>query len=96
MSAEKVANFRPSDTMPQMMSFVSTVLPYIQIILSVILIGAILLQRSESGLGSGFGSDGFSTGHHERRGLEKTLFYSTIIVACLFALSAFFTLVLAR
>lgn len=77
-----------------MMSFVSGVLPYVQIILSVVLIGAILLQRSESGLGSGFGGDGFSAGHHERRGFEKTLFYSTIIVACLFALSAFITLVL--
>lgn len=77
-----------------MMSFVSAVLPYIQIILSVILIGAILIQRSESGLGAGFGSDGFSSTHHERRGLEKTLFYSTIVIAFLFALSAFITLVI--
>lgn len=88
----QVANFKTNAIMPRMMSFVSTVLPYIQIILSVVLIGAILLQRSESGLGSGFGGDGFSAGHHERRGLEKTLFYSTIIVAILFAVSAFINL----
>lgn len=79
-----------------MMSFVSAALPYVQIILSVVLIGAILVQRSESGLGSGFGSDGFSSSHHERRGLEKTLFYSTIVLAFLFALSAFLTLIIAR
>ncbi len=76
-----------------MMSFFGGVLPYIQIILSIVLIGAVLLQRSESGLGSGFGGDGFSSGHHERRGFEKTLFYLTIIVACLFAVSSFITLV---
>jgi preprotein translocase subunit SecG len=79
-----------------MMSLVSAALPYVQIILSVVLIGAILIQRSEAGLGSGFGGDGFSTGHHERRGFEKTLFYSTIIVAFLFALSAFVSLLIAR
>ena len=75
-----------------MMSFVGAVLPYVQVILSVVLIGAILLQRSESGLSSGFGGDGFSAGHHERRGFEKTLFNSTIIIACLFAISSFITL----
>ena len=91
-----VANFPAHSILPQMMSFVSAVLPYVQIILSVVLIGVILLQRSESGLGSGFGSDGFSTGHQERRGLEKTLFYLTIIVACLFVISAFINLIIVR
>ncbi len=72
--------------------FITTVLPIIQIVLSVLLIGAILLQRSEAGLGSAFGADGFSAGFHERRGLEKTLFIGTIVVAALFAISALLTL----
>lgn len=63
-------------------------LPYIQIILSILLIGAILLQRTGASLGGAFGADNFSSGFHTRRGLEKTLFYATIIFGILFALSA--------
>ena len=55
------------------MAFFISVLPIIHIVLSVILVGAILLQRSEAGLGAGFGGDGFSAGFHERRGFEKVL-----------------------
>ena len=72
--------------------FVSSVLPIIQIILSILLIIAILLQRSEAGLGSAFGADGFSAGFQERRGFEKILFYGTIVISIAFAVSAFITL----
>ena len=63
-----------------------TILPIIQIILSVILVAGILLQSSASGLGGaiGGGSDNADTGHHTRRGAEKMLFNGTIIVAVLF------------
>ena len=71
-------------------------LPYIQIVLSLLLIGGILLQRSEAGLGSAFGMDGMSAGRYNRRGFEKTLFYATIVVAILFAVSAFSSLFFAR
>lgn len=74
--------------------FITTVLPIIQVTLSVLLIGAILLQRSEAGLGSAFGADGFSAGFQERRGFEKTLFIGTIIVAALFAISTLLSLLL--
>lgn len=68
-------------------------LPYIQIILSVILVAAILLQRTGSQIGGAFGgSDNFSSAFHTRRGMEKTLFIVTIIIAILFALSALATL----
>lgn len=77
-----------------MISGISAFLPFVQIILSVALVIAILLQRSEAGLGSAFGADGFSAGHHERRGFEKTLFTSSIIIAILFAISAIITIVL--
>lgn len=63
-------------------------LPYIQVILSLLLVGGILLQRSEASLGSGFGGDGSSGTRFMRRGFEKLLFNATIIVAVLFALSA--------
>lgn len=76
------------------MTVIEMALPYVQVILSILLVGAILLQRSEAGLGSGFGGDGFAVGHHERRGLEKTLFIATIIIAILFALSAIVSLIL--
>lgn len=70
-----------------MMSQISAVLPYVQIVLAVVLTAAVLLQRSEAGLGAGFGADSFSSAHHERRGLEKTLFRATILVAILFVVS---------
>lgn len=66
----------------------ATVLPYVQIVLSVLLMVAILLQRTGASLGGAFGADNFSSGFHTRRGLEKTLFRATIVLAVLFALSA--------
>lgn len=73
---------------------ISAVLPYIQITLSVLLIGGVLLQRSEAGLGSAFGGDSFGSGNYERRGAEKFLFRLTILIGILFAVSAFFALIL--
>lgn len=64
------------------------VLPYVQIALSVLLVAAILLQRTGASLGGAFGADNFSTGFHTRRGFEKILFNSTIVLAILFALSS--------
>jgi len=74
----------------------SQILPYIQIVLAVILIAGILLQRSEASLGSAFGSENAAGGRFARRGFEKTLFRMTIVVAILFALSAFASLFLGR
>jgi len=63
-----------------------TVLPYIQIVLSLLLIGGILLQRSDAGLGGAFGGDGFSSTKFERRGFEKLSFNITIVIAVVFVL----------
>lgn len=71
-------------------------LPYIQIILSILLIAGILFQRSEAGLGSAFGSDNASGGRFVRRGFEKTAFNATLLVAVLFCLSAFASLLLSN
>ena len=67
---------------------ISTVLPYVQVVLSVLLMIAIVLQRTGASLGGAFGADNFSSGFHTRRGFEKTLFRATIVLAVLFALSA--------
>ena len=70
-------------------------LPYIQISLSILLIGAILLQRTGASLGGAFGADNFSSGFHTRRGLERALFRATIALGILFALSALINLIIS-
>ncbi len=67
-------------------------LPYIQIILSILLIIGVLLQRSEASLGTAFGNDSAIGGRFSRRGFERILFNATIIVAVLFVISTFATL----
>lgn len=63
-----------------------------QLILGIILIGLILLQVKGTGLGSAFGGDmGF---YRTKRGVEKLLFYFTIIITFLFLTSALLGLVL--
>jgi protein translocase SecG subunit len=72
------------------------ILPYIQILLSLLLIAGVLLQRSEASLGVAFGGDSATGGRFTRRGFEKILFNATLVVAVLFALSAFASLLLGR
>lgn len=55
----------------------------VQIILAVFITTAILLQAQGTGLGTTWGGGGET--YHSRRGLEKVLFYATIIAATLFA-----------
>jgi len=76
------------------MDSLGAVLPLVQIVLSVLLIGAILLQQSEGSLGSAFGgSQGGASGWRVKRGMEKQLFIATIVLAALFALTASLTLI---
>jgi preprotein translocase subunit SecG len=72
----------------------STYLYLVQLILASTLIGVILLQTQESGLGSAFG--GRSSLHRSRRGVEKTLFQITIGLAVAFFLMSLMTVVWAR
>jgi len=64
------------------------ILPYIQIILSVALIVAVLLQQTGAALGGAFGADNFSAAYHTRRGMEKYLFYTTSVVGLMLALTS--------
>lgn len=77
------------------MGFLQGILPFMQIGLSILLIVAIVLQRTGASLGGAFGADNFSSGFHTRRGPEKTLFYATIVLAVLFALSALINLIIS-
>ena len=61
-----------------------TVLLVVQIILSVLLIGSILLQAQGSGLGASWGGGGES--YHTKRGIERVLFGFTIIGIILFVI----------
>lgn len=69
-----------------------TLIPYIQLILSILLVIGILLQRSEAGLGSGFGSSDGGGTHYTRRGFERFLFIGTIVIAILFTVTSIVSL----
>lgn len=62
------------------------------IIIAITLIGIVLLQGQGSGLGSAFGGDAGI--YRTRRGVEKTMFNLTIILASLFLLLSLVTVAL--
>lgn len=70
----------------------TTLLPIAQIIISALLIGAILLQRRSGGLSPAFGGDGGA--YRTRRGVERGLFITTIVLAVLFIAAALLNIVL--
>ncbi len=69
------------------MQLLAAILPYAQIVLSVILVTAILLQQSGAGVGGALGGSDDSF-RHTRRGFEYFLFILSIVCGVLFALSA--------
>ena len=69
-----------------------TVFLLFQIVLGVIITGCILLQAQGSGLGSTWGGGGET--YHTKRGVEKAVFYLTIISVGLFTLNSLVLLVL--
>jgi preprotein translocase subunit SecG len=66
------------------MSFLITILPYLQLSVAVLLIASILLQQTGAGIGEVFGGSGGDVGFHTRRGSERTLFRLSIVLAILF------------
>lgn len=69
------------------MELLSGALPWIQIILAIILVIAIILQQNAAGIGGAFGGGDGGAINRTRRGAERTLFQVTIVVGILFALS---------
>lgn len=53
-----------------------------QLCVAILLSGVILLQQQGAGLGGAFGGEG--NVYRSRRGIEKTLFFGTIILAIIF------------
>lgn len=69
-----------------------TLLQYVALISGLLMIVCILLQQRGASLGAGFGSSGelYTT----RRGLDKSLFDATIVLAVVFVLSILAALLL--
>jgi preprotein translocase subunit SecG len=63
-----------------------------QIVITILLIVSVTLQQRGTSLGTAFGGGGET--YRSKRGLEKLLFYLTIIFAALFAASSILSLVL--
>jgi protein translocase SecG subunit len=71
------------------MTIIVNILPYLQIILSIILIAAILLQKSSAGVGGALGGGDGGGLYNTRRGFEKFLFVLTIVISLFFVISSF-------
>ena len=65
---------------------------WIQIVVSVLLVATVLLQQKGTGLGSAFGGEGQI--YRTKRGLEKALFWSTIILAVIFIAGSLTSLII--
>lgn len=70
------------------------ILTVIQIVISVFLVLSILLQQKGAGLGSSFGGEGGNM-YSTRRGVDKVLFYATIVLAAAFLVTALARVVLS-
>ncbi len=82
------------ESFTQMEALVSA-LPYAEIILSILLIVGIVLQQRGATLGGAFGGDNFASTFYKRRGAEKFLFNTTIVLAVLLVLVAVTNFLLA-
>lgn len=90
----RFAFFTPYATIVNDMEIVRSILPYVQIILSVLLVAAILLQQRGSSMGGALGGDNFSATFHKRRGAELFLFRISVVLAILFVASTFLSLII--
>ncbi|MBU1039007.1 preprotein translocase subunit SecG [Patescibacteria group bacterium] len=61
-----------------------------QLVISLLLIVAVLLQNRGAGLGGVFGGEG--NVYRTKRGVEKGLFYATIVLATIFFILAVWSL----
>jgi len=62
----------------------NTILYYLQLVISIILIILIALQQRGAALGAGFGGSGEV--YSAKRGLQKKIYYATVAVAIIFLL----------
>lgn len=69
-----------------------TILNLIIVISGILMVCVILLQHQSSSLGSAFGGE--SNSYRSKRGVEKILYYLTIILAAIFVLSIIGSLII--
>jgi preprotein translocase subunit SecG len=67
-------------------------LQIVHLIIAALLVASILLQQRSSGLGEAFGGD--STVFSSRRGVEKILYYATIVFGISFGVLAILQLII--
>ena len=70
------------------------ILIFVQIIVAIFLIISILVQQRGTALGSAFGGGGEFYG--TRRGIQKKIFWGTVILGALFIILSLLNLVLSR
>ena len=68
------------------------ILTTIQIVVTIALVGAILLQAKGTGLGSTFGGSGEL--YQSRRGVEKIIFYATVGLSVAFGILSLLLIIL--
>lgn len=61
----------------------ANILPWLQVVVSLLLVIVILIQRSSEGVGSAFGGTGGGV-FYAKRGAEKFIFITSLILAGLF------------
>lgn len=67
----------------------------IQVVLAALLVAAILMQSKGTGIGGVFGG-GEGNIYRTKRGAEKVLFISTIVMSVLFFAAAFVSILIRR
>ena len=72
------------------------ILNIVQIIISILLITAILLQNKGAGLSDTFGGSGSGETYHSKRGFEKFLSQATVVLAIAFLALAIYSLTISR
>ena len=72
------------------MEIVKAILPIAQVIIAIAVVTAILLQRNDAALGGVFG--GSESVAHTKRGLERGLFITTVVLAALFVITSILSL----
>ncbi len=68
-----------------MVAFLTKILPAAQILVAGLLITAILFQPSTAGVGGALGGADGMQNFHTKRGFEKFLFLTTIVLTVVFA-----------
>jgi protein translocase SecG subunit len=65
-----------------------------EVVVAILLIISILLQNRGSGLSAAFGGD--FGGYYTKRGMEKFLFYASIVLSAIFLILAIATVVVTN